>query len=102
MKIVITYIDDENEAKRITEALLNDRLAACVSIFPCKSRYWWKNEIHEADEFILFIKTKENLIHEVIEKIKELHKYELPVIDVIDVEKTNKGVDEWVNEVTKK
>jgi len=101
MKIVITYIDDKSEAEKISEELLKNKLAGCINIFPCFSKYWWKNKIHKTDEFILFIKTKEELVDEIIEKIKKLHKYELPVIDIIDVEKTNEGVQEWLDEVTK-
>ena len=63
--------------------------------------YWWKGKIERAKEFHIIIKTKKSLVNEVMKKIKKIHDYELPVIDVINVEKANKGVEDWINEVTK-
>ena len=101
MKIIYTTIDDENKAKAIVENLLREKLAACINIFPVKSAYWWKDKIERSDEIAIIIKTKESLVDEAVEKIKSLHSYELPVIDVIDIEKLNKDAEKWLNEVTK-
>lgn len=101
MKLVITTIDDGVEAERIVKILLNERLAACINVVPCTSHYWWKDKIHKADELILIIKTRDELVDEIIDKVTELHKYEFPVIEVIDAGKTNERVVEWIKEVTK-
>ena len=101
MKLVLTYVDSEEAAELIAKTLLENKLAACVGIFQGKSRYWWKKEIHHNDnEFELKIKTKESLVTETINKIKEVHPYDLPVIEVINTE-TNEGVKEWIDEVCK-
>ncbi len=82
--------------------LLEEKLAACVGFFPVKSRYWWKGKITtNNNEFQLTIKTKESLVNETIEKIKQVHNYELPAIEVLNIEKVNAGLREWVEEVTK-
>jgi len=101
MKIVLTTIDNGYKANDIVEILLNERLAACINTRTIKSHYWWKDKIERDDEIQLIIKTKANLVDEVIKRIKDLHTYELPVIEVIDIEKTNEGVEEWLNKVTK-
>tara|TARA_Y100000310_G_scaffold343489_1_gene451379 strand:+ start:2291 stop:2599 length:309 start_codon:yes stop_codon:yes gene_type:complete len=102
MKIVFTYISDEQKAEGMINILLQEKLAACISTFPCKSRYWWKNKIEKNDnEIVVWIKTKDNLVEEVMERVKQLHPYELPAIDVVDVEKMNSGSETWINEVTK-
>jgi len=100
-KIILTTIDNGHKAEEIAEALLKEKIAACVSIVPVTSHYWWKNHIERSEEFQLMIKTKEKLVDEVINKIKKLHTYDLPVIDVIDVEKSSEGEEKWINEVTK-
>jgi periplasmic divalent cation tolerance protein len=98
----MTYVDDDNVAEKLAETLLTEKLAACVGILPGKSRYWWQGEIVKNDnELHIIIKTKESLIDEAMERIKQLHTYDLPAIDVIDVEKVNDGIEAWLNEVTR-
>lgn len=101
MKEVITFIDNEQKAEEIAETLLQEKLVACVTILPGKSRYWWKGNIERTNEFTLMMKTKDSLVEETINKIKEIHTYDLPAIDVINIEKSNEGIQEWINEVCK-
>jgi periplasmic divalent cation tolerance protein len=102
MKIILTYIDSDEKAEKIANVLLKERLAACVGILPGRSRYWWKGKIEKNEnELHMIIKTKESLVDDVVKKIKELHSYELPVIDVLDIEKLNKDAEKWINQVTK-
>jgi periplasmic divalent cation tolerance protein len=102
LKLILTYIDSEELAEKIANTLLSEKLVACVGYFPVKSRYWWKGKIAKNDkEFQLTIKTKENLVDETIEKIKQVHSYELPAIEVFSIEKANVGLKEWITEVCK-
>ena len=102
LKLILTYVDSEDLAKNLANLLLEEKLAACVGFFPVKSRYWWKGKIITNDsEFQLTIKTKETLVDEIIEKIKKIHNYELPAIEVLDIEKVNAGLKEWVYGVCK-
>ena len=101
MKIILTYIDSEESAEKIAETLLTEKLVACVGILPGKSRYWWEGKITRSDEFNLIIKTTNSLADEAMKRISEIHSYDLPAIDMIDVEKTNPGIEEWLAEVTK-
>lgn len=101
MKIIFTYIDSNEKAEEIAQVLLKEKLAACVGILHGKSRYWWKDKIEKNEnEFHMIIKTTEKNVDEIMEKIKQLHTYELPVIDVLDT-KVNKEAEDWLNEVTK-
>jgi len=101
IKFLLTYVDSDEKAELITETLLKEKLAACVGIIPGgKSRYWWKGKIERNDnELHLIIRTKANLADKAIQKIKEVHSYELPVVDVIDIEKMSPGAEKWINEV---
>jgi len=101
MRIVRTTIDDKEKAEEISERLVEERLVACVNIIPVRSVYRWKNKIEKEDEFVMTIKTRENLVDDVIERIKQLHPYELPVIEVVHTEKANEEAEQWLNEVTK-
>jgi len=103
MKIILTYVDSEEAAEQMAEALLQEKLAARVGILPGKSRYWWEGEVVKNDnELHLIIKTTDTLAEEVLKRVEELHSYDLPAIDLIDVEKVNPGIEEWLSNVTKK
>ena len=103
MKIILTYVDSEELAEKIAETLLQEKLAACVGFWPGKSRYWWKGKIERNDnELSLIIKTKESLVGETMQRITELHSYDQPVIEVVNVEKVNPGTEEWIEEVLRK
>lgn len=100
MKIILTYTEKKSNAEKIVKTLLKERLAACIGMWSGKFCYWWKGKIETTKEFVVFIKTRNNLVNSVINRIKDLHDYELPVINVMNVETTGE-VEKWLNEVTK-
>ena len=99
--IVITTTDKKEEAELIAESLLKKRLAACVQIMRINSMYWWKGNIEKANEYLCFIKTKENLYKEVEEHIKNMHSYTVPEIIALKVEKGIPSYLEWLKSETK-
>jgi len=92
---------DEGEAKRIGKTLVEEKLAACVNIHPMKSIYRWGGGIEEEEETALLVKTKAELADEVIERVKELHSYEVPCIVSLPIAKGNPAYLEWIKESTK-
>ena len=80
------------ESKKIARELLKEKLAACINIIPnIKSLYLWKGEIEEDSESIMVIKTKSELVEQVIGRIEELHSYEIPCILEITVDNGSKN-----------
>jgi len=92
---------DEGEARRIGKTLVEEKLAACVNTHPIKSIYRWGGGIEEEEETALLVKTKAELADEVIEKVKELHSYEVPCIVSLPIEKGNPAYLEWIKKSTK-
>jgi len=68
-------------AADIARALVEERLAACVNRFPCRSTYRWNGEIHGDDEEILLAKTVADACPELAQRVRELHPYETPCIE---------------------
>lgn len=103
MKYGLIYITakDEAEAKKIGKALVKERLVACVNIHPIKSIYRWKGKVQEESEAVMLVKTKAELVDRVIQRVKELHSYEVPCIVSIPIEKGYKKFLEWVGESTR-
>jgi periplasmic divalent cation tolerance protein len=103
MRYYLLYITtkDEAEAKRIGQALVKERLAACVNIHPVESIYWWEGEINHESEVAILAKTKSYLVDEATARVKELHSYEVPCIICFPIEKGYPDYLEWINQSTK-
>ena len=84
--LVITTVDSKSSAEKIAEALLKDRLAACVSMLPATSMYRRQGRLSKDDENVLMIKTSEKKLNEMLRRLKEIHPYELPEILILRVE----------------
>lgn len=101
MKIVQTYVGTKELAEKIAETLLEEKLAACIGFWEGQSRYWWEGKIERTKEYFVMAKTRDDLADQVVSKISEVHAYDLPAIDVFDVEKVSPGIEEWLRNVTK-
>ena len=79
--VVLTNAPDAQVARAIAEALVGERLAACVNILaPCRSVYRWEGAIEHAEEVPLLIKTARARYGALEQRLKELHPYEVPEI----------------------
>jgi len=97
--IIFTTTETEKEAEKIANALLEDRIAACVNIIPkIRSRYWWQGKIEKSGETLLLIKTKENLVSQVEERIKSLHSYECPEVVAIEISEGSADYLDWIEQ----
>ena len=91
----------EDEARRIGRTLIEERLAACVNILPIRSIYRWEEDIEEENEVAMFVKTRAELAGQVIERVKELHSYEVPCIVTLSIARGNPDYLKWIGESTK-
>jgi len=84
--VVYTTIDNVQDARKIAHTLVEEQLVACANIIPkIESVYRWKGKIEEDNECILIAKTMDKNVKKTIQKIKELHTYELPDIIVLPI-----------------
>lgn len=82
---IITTVAPGEDAARIAEMLLRDRLAACVQEIAIRSRYRWKDEIRCEPEVLLLAKTARDRAEAAVTAIRKIHPYELPEIIVLPV-----------------
>ena len=84
--LVFTQLPDRASAQALARALVEARLAACVSIgAPVESLYHWHGEIETAGEVPLVIKTGAHRYAAVEAAIRARHPYELPEILAVPV-----------------
>ena len=93
---------DEASAARIADALVEARLAACVSqLGGLRSVYRWQGEIERADEVLLVIKTTPDKLDALTEQVRALHPYELPELLAFEVAGGLAAYLDWVAEQTR-
>jgi len=96
-RLVLTTAGSRDEARRIAEALLERKLAACVNIVSrVQSIYRWKGKTEESEEWLLLIKTTAALFEHVRDTIRELHSYELPECLCLVVEDGSEQCLNWL------
>lgn len=104
MKTNFIYITTSSleEARTIGNELVSRRLAAGVNIIDSiNSIYWWDGKIQDGKEAILIAKTKEDLVPELIEKVKSMHSYTCPCIVSLPILDGNRMFLDWVTDETK-
>jgi periplasmic divalent cation tolerance protein len=98
-RLVLTTTSSQEEARRIANALVERRLAACVNIVSkIDSIYRWKGKVEEAQEFLLLIKTTESAVEKLRDAIQELHSYEVPESIVLPIESGSERYLNWIDE----
>jgi periplasmic divalent cation tolerance protein len=95
--LVISNVPDRDTAVAIANALVEGRLAACVSILaPCTSIYRWNGTVETAEEIPIHVKTRSGLYAAVEAAIRERHPYELPEIIAVRLDDGYSGYIEWI------
>ena len=84
---VYSTFPDAASARRVAEALVREKLAACVNIHgPITSVYAWEGKIENGPEFAAFVKTRRAQVDQVIAAARPLHPYTLPCFLVLPIE----------------
>jgi len=85
--LVLTQMPDGASARALARALVEERLAACVSVgAPADSLYHWRGQIETAQEVPVAIKTRLGRYAAVEAAIVARHPYELPEILAVPVQ----------------
>ena len=100
MHVVLTTISPE-AAETLASKLVEERVAACVNILPgITSVYRWQGEVHRDDESLLVIKTSTNALPALMQRVAELHPYDVPEIVALDTSSVHPPYAAWITSVT--
>ena len=101
-RVVLTTCGSPEEARRIAQALVERRLAACVNIVPqVESIYRWRDEVESATETLLVIKTTAEASERLRAALKELHSYEIPECIELEISDGSAAYLDWIAESVK-
>jgi len=90
---------DATSALAIAEALVDERLAACVNRLPgVASTYRWQGRVTTDAEELLLIKTVASRFEALKGRLLALHPYELPELVAVPVEHAHPAYLAWVRQ----
>lgn len=79
MLLVLSTFAGEEDAARVTRALVEERLIACANLLPgARSLYRWKGAVADERETVALMKTRKQDWPALLARLSELHPYEVP------------------------
>lgn len=101
MILIFVSFESKEDADKAAHYLIDNRLAACVEIFPVKNYYIWGGEKQKNDEFTGIIKTDDGYFEKIEKVLKEILPYEIPQIIEIKATNVNEDYMAWLKESVK-
>lgn len=99
--VVLVTTSNRDQAASIAEALVSERLAACVNIVAAiESIYRWEGKIARDNEALLIIKTTDERYLELERRVKELHSYGTPEVVALRIERGSEQYLNWLRDST--
>ena len=80
------------EAQRIADHLLEQRLIACAEFIPINSAFRWRGSFGENDGIKLVMESADHLYGAIETEIAQLHSYETFVLQTLPIERISSGV----------
>jgi periplasmic divalent cation tolerance protein len=103
VRLVLSTAGSREGAERITRALVEEHLAACVNLIPgLTSIYRWQGAVESAEEILLLIKTTAKSVDRIESLVRTLHSYDVPEFLVLGPEAASKPYLEWLLDSTKR
>ena len=95
--VVYVTCGGQSEAAHIAEAVVGEKLAACVNIVPSvTSVYYWENQVNHDTECLLIMKTSTARLPALEERVKALHSYTVPEFIALPVLAGSQAYLDWV------
>jgi len=100
--VVMVTVDSQEQAKRISDVLLDRKLVACANVVEdIQSFYWWKGKVERSREILLLMKSRSELLEEIVRLVKENHSYEVPEVVALPILGGNPDYLRWIEDSVK-
>ena len=100
--VVWTTFPGDGDPAVFSQTLVSERLAACVTTQGgLASVYRWRDDVEEATEYQLTIKTTVDRVVDLERRVGELHPYEVPEFLILAVNGGSAAYLEWVDASTR-
>jgi periplasmic divalent cation tolerance protein len=97
--VVLVTVGNAEEADRISQALVEERLAACCTRIPAvRSVYRWEGRVCDEEEVLLVIKTRRGVWDRLTSRVHELHSYDMPEIIALPLVAGSERYLRWISD----
>ena len=84
--VVLMTAASREEAEKIANFLVEERLAACAQIIaPIQSIYWWEDRICREEEIFFMAKTTRDVFPRLVEAVQRMHSYKVPQLVFVPI-----------------
>lgn len=100
-EFIIVYVTagSTEEGEHLAQALVGEKLAACVTrVKSVQSTYRWQGQVEQSEEELLIIKTRRDLFPALEKRVRELHSYSVPEIIAVPLVSGSAGYLRWLQE----
>lgn len=97
VRVVLVTAPDADVAAQLARAVVGERLAACVNVVPgIRSIYRWEGEVQDDAEVLLLVKTTEERMQTLCERVSALHPYDVPEVLALPAAGGSGAYLDWV------
>ena len=95
--VVLMTAASREEAEKISNFLVEERLAACAQILaPIQSIYWWEDKICREEEIFFMAKTTRDVFPRLVEAVQRLHSYKVPQLVFVPIADGSANYLDWL------
>jgi len=95
--VVLMTAASMQEAEKIANFLVEERLAACAQIIaPIRSIYWWEDKVCRDDEIFFMAKTTRDVFPRLVEAVERLHSYKVPQLVYVPIADGSATYLDWL------
>jgi periplasmic divalent cation tolerance protein len=96
--VVLVTVPDLKSARKIAQAVLTNRLAACANILPkVESHYWWQGKLEMSAELLIVLKTTQEKLSSLEATILANHPYDTPEIIALPLHSGTERYLRWIS-----
>ena len=97
--IVFVTCESKEQAESIAQAVVTEKLAACVNVLPgIRSCYVWEGALTWSNEILLLIKTTRGRFEQLQDRIKAMHSYSVPEIVGVTIDEAFDKYIAWIDQ----
>lgn len=94
--VALVTAPDMKTARRLAQAALQARLAACANLVPqIESHYWWQGKLEKGKEVLLVLKARHPTLPDLEKLILKLHPYDTAEFIVLPVQSGSRRYLDW-------
>src|SRR5919202_154605 len=96
--VVLVTASSQQQGEAIAQALVEDQMAACVTLIPVHSIYTWQGQVMKEQQWQMMIKTDLADFPMLEKKIRELHSDEVPEIIALPIVTGYQPYLQWISD----